>query len=617
MIDDIERIVRGSIVRYIGPPSKESASDWACKNIVIPATESRGGGRASLHGREYMRDLIDWFRKPDISDLAACFGSQVGKTMGVMFGLASAVIGCTSVLWVMPNREMVRKHSKNRWMPLIAGSDGTAHLIPSGKDQHSWTVFDQRIGASIVQFVGSHSAASLSSTPVGLVILDEVDKLARSTKRDGNVIEADAVNLAEQRTKDFPNPKRIKTSTPTVPDGAIWQEFLKGDQRRYNVPCPNCEKKIVLAWSKMMTVLPLIGNESFVTWDSEAKRKDGIWDLGRVVNSARVECCFCGFHILDAHKTRMVRDGIWMPTNPHASTSFWSMHLPSMYAASPETNFGRLAEKFLTAKRSLMGPQGFINGELAEPFQNQHMATSRVEIISAAEAAPLADKVVVGLSADFQWVRPHWWVARMFAKNGDSRLVEFGPWETWEQLREIQIRLGVQDQDVVVDSAWGTQEVYSSCSKFGKHRIVRDAKTGLAKMIWHGWTPCKGRDENAIFTGPKGERRLFDVRVAPTGKASLPLLEFNGPHIKDVLERLRKKQTAIRWEVNEKADAEYWRHMDSEVSRNVYDSRTRRMVRRWEPRSKDWPNHLRDCEIQHLARAMRDGVLNLLEEKKK
>jgi len=121
--------------------------------------------------------------------------------------------------------------------------------------------------------VWSNSPAALASIPARVVILDEVDKF-----NEGGRKEADAVNLAEQRTKTFSNPKRIKTSTPTLSDGLIWQEFAKTDQRRRFMPCPHCGKLVLFAWSKAFTVFPLTGNEAFIKWDSKARRpKDNSW----------------------------------------------------------------------------------------------------------------------------------------------------------------------------------------------------------------------------------------------------------------------------------------------------------------------------------------------------
>ena len=49
--------------------------------------------------------------------------------------------------------------------------------------------------------------------------------------------EAGALLNAEERTKSFPSPLHVKTSTHTTKRGQIWTEFLLGDQRFFYVPC--------------------------------------------------------------------------------------------------------------------------------------------------------------------------------------------------------------------------------------------------------------------------------------------------------------------------------------------------------------------------------------------
>jgi phage terminase large subunit GpA-like protein len=95
--------------------------------------------------------------------------------------------------------------------------------------------------------------------------LDEVDKLAgESTK------EADAVALAQNRTKTFANSLTVKVSTPTTSEGQIWKAFLSGDQRYYFVPCPHCQHMQRLQWPR-------------VRWSDDAKLEDGkTWNLERV-----------------------------------------------------------------------------------------------------------------------------------------------------------------------------------------------------------------------------------------------------------------------------------------------------------------------------------------------
>jgi hypothetical protein len=612
---ELETALRLGLASLFEPAPKETASEWCCKNLNIPPPH--GSGPFSLAGREYMRRPIDLISNPVVADIAMCFGSQTGKTTGIMAGLAARLArDAVAAIWAMPNRDLAKSFSKTRWMPLVRASPGLIHLIPVGAARHSFAALEQKLGASLLNFLGSNSAANLSSRPAPIVIADEVDKFNEGTRK-----EADAVNLLEQRTKDFANPKRIKASTPTVSDALIWQEYLKGTQERYFLPCPSCGNHVVFAWSKHMTVMKLTGKEAFVAWDKEAKRANGTWDLDRVRRSARAECWSCGKHIQDGHKTRMIREGVWLPTNPAAEQTFISLHLPSLYAASPETTFGRLAVKFIQAKKSLLGVQGFINGELAEPWESQDVGSERVEIITPADAPPIADKVIRYIGADFQEIRPHWAVCREFDANGNNRLVDWFTWENWNELRAKQIELGVDDQDVGIDSGHKATEIYSECARYGQRILLKstyDQRTKRydVKSEWIGWTPMKGREQTAFWLASNGVKHIYGIIDVPDFP-QIQLLEFNGHFFKDIFDRMRRGKTQVRCEFNHRADETYFKHLDGDIRRSVWDAKIKRVKWVWEPRTKQYPIHLKDCEIMIQALAMRAGILKIEAEEMK
>jgi predicted RNA-binding Zn-ribbon protein involved in translation (DUF1610 family) len=467
-------------------------------------------------------------------------------------------------------------------------------LLPIGARRHDVKKLQQFIGDSVVNFFGSNSPANLSSTPARVAIQDEVDKFSSGTSK-----EADAANLADQRTKRFSNPKRYKSSTPTMTDGLIWQEFLKTDQRRRFVPCPNCGKYVVLVWSREMTILPQLGSEAYIRWDKEAKRPDKTWDLDRVEQSARAECPHCGFHIRDGMKTAMDRAGEWRPTQS-AARGYRGWHLSSLYANGTETTFGKLAVKFLQAKRSIMGLQGFINGDLAEPWESQDSRSERTEVIIIG-GSKLENALRI-MTVDVQEVAPYFWIVLRDWSDGPSRLHWCGHVDTWEEVREVQITNGVDDDCVVLDSGSKTQEVYENCLRWGK--LVPRAN---GMPIWHGWLPSKGRERDAKWIDPKTKvaRPFVLGRAAlPHKRFELPLLEFNGDSIKDVLARLRKSGKPFAWELNETADDEYFRHLDAEVRKPLAVGRTGKVVWTWCKRNSRWPNHLLDCEIIQVAAAV-------------
>jgi ribosomal protein S27AE len=596
-----------AINRWFADVPRIKPSQWAAENIILPASEGRGQGPLSWLGREYAMEVADDFADPSVTDSVSLFGSQAGKTVAIQSGVAY-LVACDpcGILWVLPDIALARSFSSKRWMNLVRQTPELSRLIPTGADRFDFTKLEQELGGSIINFVGSNSPSGLSSRPKSVVVLDEMDKFPKET-RGG---EAGAINLAEQRVKDSARPKKIKTSTPSTMDGPGWVEFLKGDQRRYEVPCPGCGKGVFLAWSKEHTTLAIDGREAWMSWDKEAKREDGTWDYDRVFKSARCECPFCGFHIQDHHKTKIVRAGKWVPTFTGAPTNFRSRHLPSIYASSPSTMFGAMAKTFLELKRSTEGILGFINGFLAEPSESENSRTERTEILVTAKDGPLAEKTQRIMSVDVQ-LREFFWVVREFDSSGTghSRRVGVGRCETWEALREAQIGLGVADNRTVIDSGDGnrTEEVYSECSRTCK-LMPRSAKKPLAV----GWMPAKGMPRESRWQDPITKQpRIFNLSAAPLAHTQfeLPLFVFSGPSVLDILARVRafdKSDGGIRWEVmeNHEHDSEYWHHMDSKVKRAWHQKRTGRTISEWMKRSVGRADHWLDCEVQALAFAM-------------
>lgn len=600
-------------VACLAPRPTQKPSEWCTENLIFD--EAGNHGPFKLTGCEYIREPLDDFADAGIADEVLVWGSQTRKTGTLMGGASWAIANdpC-GFLWVMPSLTLVQKFSRQRFQKLLQASGPLQSLIPRGAARHDFSTASMMLGASTLNFVGSNSPANLASNPCRRVILDEVDKFDAGGRE-----EADAVNLAEQRTKDQTNPQRWKTSTPTLITGIIWQEYLKGDQRRYFVPCPHCNQFVVFAWSQQFTVLPKTGSEAYVFWDKEAKRKDGSWDLERVMQTARIRCPHCSKGIEDSYKTKMVRNGQWRKTNLSAPAEFISRHLPSLYACSPQTSFGSLAVKFLQAKNSLMGLQGFINGELAEPYLTQDKQGERTELITA-------NLVLNGdwkklMTVDCQARSPYFWYVVRAWLNGNSEGIEAGSCDTWEEVRDKQLEHGIADVCVCVDSGYGARsdaDVYKNCSRFG---TFEKTDSGLALAV--GWLPSKGmagtkkwKDNDTGLLVPYLLKGIDPfVGLSEAGSVEMSLLEFAADFFKDILQALREGKGGYSWKVAATmATEDYWKHMDGETKTAVFNKITGRTLHIWKRRSPYWPNHLLDCEVIQIALANFFGLFSFEEE---
>jgi Phage terminase large subunit (GpA) len=337
-----------------------------------------------------------------------------------------------------------------------------------------------------------------------------------------------------------------------------------------------------------------------------------------VAATAHAICPHCSGDILDAHKPAMIRAGKWKSTNASAARGFVSRHLPSLYSTMPETSFGALAVKFLQAKRSTNGLQGFINGDLAEPFVDQDRQARRTEHI--AERIEIDGKQgVLLMTIDCQQLAPHFWYVIRHWYQGGCTAIAFGSCEDWDELREIQLRNKVEDAGVIVDSGQGKEasQIYRQCASYAS------AVEGVAVT----WMPSKGFHKENMWrdreTGALTAVRTASVDpymgTSDANQITIPLLEFMSESFKDILARLREgKDMAFKWSVaRDVASDEYWRHLDGEIKRYQLNKKTGRTRYEWVKRGKTWPNHGFDCEVMQIAAATYLGVFNEEESKTK
>ena len=594
-VSDLQRDLIEHRSRLYRPSPKQTVVEWAEENITLTRRVTEAPGPFSTALRWYAREPIECWKNTSVSEVNLCWGTQSSKTTVFTVGMAWAIDNDpASALWAMPSEPMARSFVKTRWLPMLEDSENLLAHFPD--DRNKITTLEQHFYQMTLTFVGSNSPANLASRSCRYLVADEIEKFRQATTR-----EADALLLALHRLKAFSSSKAFLSSTPTTTDGQIWQRFLSGDQRRYFLPCPHCKQPIKLLWEQVRWNHP----ETKV----EARTADGAWDFDLVRRWSRYQCQLCGGEMSDAHKIVQVRKGEWVSENKVGLPGVRSYHLSSLYAPDKKCTWGSLAIEFLKGKESVGGLQDFVNSYLAEPWENQGAPAQREEIIvTGAEALP--DDSLKILTVDYQAREPYFWfVVRAWAKDGSSRAIEAGSLDTWQDVREMQTKHGIQDVHVMVDSGYDAPAVYRECLRWGTFR-----KRPMKVPLWVGWIPAKGMPRNG-WRNPSSNvdepffLRGVDPRVGDNAgrqaSIELKLLEFATDPVKDVLNSLRRGMTSTRWEVSDSvANPEYWRHLDCEVKTAHFSQQTGRTKWTWLPRSKKWPNHLGDCEAMQIAAAI-------------
>jgi hypothetical protein len=588
--NEVVGALASAMVAALSRPPEVTVWEWLEQNVTLSERESQSEpGKFSTRSRPYMREPLNCFRDKRVTDLVLCFGTQTGKTMTVMGGAGYRIANDPmNALWVMPNRDLCKSFTQNRWFPFIENCPPLAAMRPSGADRHLWTRLEQFFSRSTLVWCGSNSPSQLSSRPCGLVLMDETDKFELKSDR-----EAGALQNAEERTKSFPYPLRVKTSTPTTKHGQIWTEFKMGDQRYFYLPCPHCKAMIKLLWGQ-------------VRWweeDESESKTDGDWDLEKVRRNTFYRCQECEGKILDGQKTAMLRQGEWRPENLHGLTGRRSYHLNSLYAPLKETQWGNLAAKWLMTKGNPSRRQAFINSTLAEPWDNELLVDDETITVSTYSNEQLPQERIPIATIDVQenhfWMVVRAWGTPKMEGGQQSWLLFEGKVDTIEEVARIVAEYNVEPRRVGMDMAHKPNTV-----------------SGI--MVKNGWRGLWGRDNSQGYIhSPIGSPKVFkdysqvqrrDPHLGTIyqseGNEKALFIYWSNDRIKD---RLAVQRDSGRWHVHANITKDYIHQLNSESKEMKRSPITGRVTYYWKQVRRD--NHLFDCEAMQIVMALAGGVL--------
>lgn len=569
------------------PLPDEPVHRWAERTTTLTQyTENKGEYSTTL--TPFVREWLECFRDPSVVETTLVTGSQVAKTQSELIGLAWSIKHRpVETLWVGANREDVKSLAETRWNDIVDHNAELVALKPSDADKYKKT--EQQFAQCTVHWAGSNSPGKLASKPIGLLILDETDKYRQASTR-----EAHAGELAEQRVKSYSSYKIFRSSTPTTREGYIWQKYEQGDQRHFFVPCPHCREMITLEWKQ-------------VKWDTAARTKDG-WDLDRVAASGYYECQLCSGRIEERHKTAVLRAGKWRPTNPRALAGHRSYHLSSLYSPWRLTSFGALAAQFLEAKDSLLGLQGFINGALAEPWEQQQY----VDPIAFPEGAytltetfteERACLITVDVQHDDLWV-----VARGHGDGMRSRLHFAQRVAGFPDVEALHHRFGSQPNTVGVDCGYDRGgDVYKVCARNQWFALRGDDPTD---GFYRHPLPS-GAKIRRIYSPPERIDAHIGTSLGGLGGSYCLRVFFAKAITDDILQQLL---LGVRgdWPSPRDAPREWLEQINARRKLPKRNPLTGAITYEWVEVVRKW-DHLRDCECMQVVMAAMRGFLRELD----
>lgn len=307
------------------PAASLTISQWADRFRYLPEASSSEPGQWRTSRVPYMREIMDILSPQDPhKEVVLIGGSQIAKTeVGINVILYYMDYHPCPIMYLQKTEDVVKRFSRQRLSPSIQNVKSLFEKVGEDKAKDaSNTVMMKTFPGGILIMGGTNSPASLRSTPISVLIPDEIDSYEANIGDEG-----DPVKLAVKRTTNFPRRKIFYTSTPNIKETSrIEPLFLSGDQRYYHVPCPNCEFKQRIVWSQ-------------IVWKDNDPR------------TVYFECVSCKFKIEEHHKTWMLENGKWISAYPDRDIA--SFHISGLYSPLGWYSWKNAVSDFLEAKQEL------------------------------------------------------------------------------------------------------------------------------------------------------------------------------------------------------------------------------------------------------------------------
>lgn len=324
-----------------------SVSDWADRYRVLPDDSAMKGGRWNTAFTPYLRDIMNSFLDPDVEETVVLKSAQIGFSEALVNIILYVIFyGAGSILHVHPKEDAARKFSLKRLMPSLAREEFFGKIAPPKSRDSGNTILSKRFVGGDYIAVGANSPDNLASNPVPFGLLDEYDRIAQSSGREGAPLE-----LVKKRTTTFWNRKIFVGSTPTdKATSNILREWDLTDKRRYFIPCASCGE----LWA------PTFPD---IVWENDARGHP-------VFETARLRCPHCGKLHTNVEKNEQVRDARsrWIATAEFKGKA--GFHINQILSPFTAAGLSEIVKSYTESKGDPLKMQVFVNTVLGEAWED-------------------------------------------------------------------------------------------------------------------------------------------------------------------------------------------------------------------------------------------------------
>lgn len=590
-------LIQDQVSLALRPKTDLNVWQWAEKHVHLDRRFTSTPGPYRSDYMMFSRGPQEWFCDQRIRKITLAKSAQIGGSTilanCIMYAIAEDP---GPILYVTSTGENGRSWSEREFIPRVTSCEAMAELMPD--DENDFKKLEIHFKTGTFRIVGSNSAANLASRPIRYDFNDEVDKWPQENKE-----EAPSLDLVEVRVVSYEHTSKVfNISTPTLEGGAIWQDYLKGDQRKFFVPCPHCQREQELIFER-------------IKWPENCKDDStGEWDRERVEQEAWYECENerCEHRKISQDSQRsMVKKGKWRATNLNAPKDHISAHISALY--SPKFTWGKLARLFLAKKDTPGGLHDFYNSYLGLPWHNRAASITRTSIQIVQENSPeyhllrygeegtprpmqMKPPELVIFTADVQQAS-FWWLLRGYYKNETSFLIDYGNCVAYEDLMALVDKPIPFQEPGPLRSGELVRPVTFVTPYKGLIDIGYKAKrtAGVYDFILAS---------NGRFVGAQGRSTAHGMfqpvreTVMPHKGVDVPLLQFNDTMFKEELYlRKIKDRSGAPWWLPRKLGRDYMEQLTAEklVQKQALRGGLEMI---WEEVAE---NHLGDCEKMQCA----------------
>lgn len=284
------RFVRDLAGGHFMPRPSEPIWQWADREVWLGSKMAARAGRYDSSRTPWAREPMDLARDPNVKEVNVMKCSRSGFTeafLNVIRWMPKHRPG--NALYAINERGLARQVSKRRIIPSLQAS--CPGSFTGDRDDTSLSVISLKNMDIVVS--GSGSSGPFMELWYQFIVLDELENHIQTQ-------ETTTEQRAESRQTDVEDGLIAKISKPEEAGGIIDLGFIRGSQKRYWVPCPRCERRMILDRDGVVA--------------SHCRNADGTYDLARVISDSYRVCPHCHGRVEEWEKESMVNAAIWIPT---------------------------------------------------------------------------------------------------------------------------------------------------------------------------------------------------------------------------------------------------------------------------------------------------------------